>query len=178
MLRFDKDIHEPRSLIKESTMADLKLTDVEGIGPKTAEGLATLGIDSIKALAAAPVEIIATLPGFFASRAEAVKTAAGELIGKAPRGAGAARSSRKTSTPKRPHAATAKKTAKEPADKPPKKKKKKKKIKAKEAAAKKKANPKKAAKKAKAAEKPKKPGKKKDKKSGKKKTGKAKKKAQ
>jgi hypothetical protein len=94
-------------------MADHKLTDVRGIGPKTAAGLATLGIDSIKALAAAPIELISTLPGFFASRAEAVKAAAMELTGTAAkpsrRPAGKAK-------PKRPAASTA-------PDKPSKKKK-------------------------------------------------------
>jgi hypothetical protein len=61
-------------------MAEPKLTDVKGIGPKTADGLMARGIDSIAALAAAPIELISSLPGFFASRSQAVKDAAGELV--------------------------------------------------------------------------------------------------
>ena len=62
-------------------MSDQKLTDIQGIGPKTADRLRTLGIDSVQALSAASAELIATIPGFFASRAEAVKTAAAEMVG-------------------------------------------------------------------------------------------------
>ncbi|TFG40344.1 MAG: helix-hairpin-helix domain-containing protein, partial [Candidatus Aminicenantes bacterium] len=80
-------------------MADTRLTDIPGIGPKTAEGLATLGIDSIKALSAAPAELIATLPGFFASRAQALKDAASELLGKTPaRKAPAKKRAKRTTT--------------------------------------------------------------------------------
>ncbi|MEE4273244.1 MAG: helix-hairpin-helix domain-containing protein [Thermoanaerobaculales bacterium] len=61
-------------------MAQPNLTDVRGIGPTTAEGLATLGIDTIGALIAAPNELIASLPGFHVNRAQAAKDAAAELL--------------------------------------------------------------------------------------------------
>jgi F0F1-type ATP synthase epsilon subunit len=64
----------------EVRMADHALTNVRGVGPRTADGLAALGIDSIETLAAAPSELIATLPGFSLNRAEAVKIAARELL--------------------------------------------------------------------------------------------------
>ena len=60
-------------------MADHTLTDVKGVGAKTAAGLTALGIDSIEMLDAAPSELIATLPGFSVNRADAVKAAAREL---------------------------------------------------------------------------------------------------
>lgn len=60
-------------------MNEPKLTDVRGIGPKTADGLAALGIDSLRALTAAPNELIATLPGFHLNRAQQLKDAAVQL---------------------------------------------------------------------------------------------------
>ena len=64
-------------------MADPVLTDVRGIGPRTADGLAARGLDSIAAVAAAPPELIATLPGFSMSRARAVQEAAAVLAASA-----------------------------------------------------------------------------------------------
>ncbi len=61
-------------------MADLTLTDVPGVGPRTSDSLMTLGIDTVASLAAAPVELLSTLPGFYPSRSRAVKAAAGGLL--------------------------------------------------------------------------------------------------
>lgn len=131
-------------------MDDKQLTDVRGIGPKTADGLAALGIDSIRALTAAPNELIATLPGFHVNRAQQLKDAAAELLGE-------------TASPAD--------IAEVPAPKPKKKKKKtkaKKKAKKSEAKPKKKTGKKKADKKAKNKKSDTKPAKKKKKKKKKK----------
>ncbi|MGD8439530.1 MAG: helix-hairpin-helix domain-containing protein [Holophagae bacterium] len=61
-------------------MADLTLTDVPGVGPRTSDSLMTLGIDTVASLAAAPVELLSTLPGFYPSRSRAVKAAANGLL--------------------------------------------------------------------------------------------------
>ena len=61
-------------------MADPTLTDVPGVGPKTSDRLTVLGIDSVATLAAAPIELVASLAGFHTSRAEAVIRAASNLV--------------------------------------------------------------------------------------------------
>jgi len=68
----------------EEIMEDQKLTDISGIGSKTADGLAALGVDSIKALTAAPNELIATLPGFSVNRAQQIKDTAAQLVTPTP----------------------------------------------------------------------------------------------
>ncbi len=118
-------------------MDDRKLTDVRGIGPKTADGLAALGIDSIRALTAAPNEFIATLPGFHVNRAQQLKDAAAELLGETaspadiaeapdpkPKKKTKAKAKKKPSVKKKSSKKTAdkKKTGKKPAKKKAKKK--------------------------------------------------------
>jgi hypothetical protein len=130
-----------------------QLTDVRGIGPKTADSLMARGIDSVAALAAAPVEMLSKLPGFFASRSHAVKAAAAELLG--PSGAEGDAStataeraqSTSASTPKKTASGKKKKAAKKAGSKKPtkaeggkKKKKKKAEKKAQRAKAKKKSS--------------------------------------
>ena len=82
-----------------------KLTAIPGIGPKTADRLRTLGIDSVKSLSAASTELLSTIPGFFASRAEAVKAAAAEMTAKASRAAASKPKARTTQKAAKPAAA-------------------------------------------------------------------------
>lgn len=102
-------------------MADHPLTDVRGVGPRTADGLAALGIDSIETLAAAPSELIATLPGFSLNRAEAVKTAARGLL-RADLGADRAATKKANKADKKKNKKKNKKTGKDGAKKKEKKK--------------------------------------------------------
>jgi len=67
----------------EVPMARLELTQVPGIGAVTAERLRAIGIDDVSALATRPVEDLAALPGFHASRAATVRAAARQLLGAA-----------------------------------------------------------------------------------------------
>jgi hypothetical protein len=63
-------------------MARPKLTDVPGIGKTTARVLARNGIRTVAALAEAPRDVIAAIPGFGPVRATTSKQAAIELLGR------------------------------------------------------------------------------------------------
>lgn len=93
-------------------MAEPKLTEVNGIGPKTAQGLATMGIDSVKTLVAAPVELIATLPGFSVGRAQKLKDEAVQHLRPAKASAPARKATAKTAGGETEATAAAKKKKK------------------------------------------------------------------
>ena len=57
-----------------------QLSDVKGIGEKTAADLTTAGIASVEGLAAASIEDIESVPGFGPARATAVQAAAIALL--------------------------------------------------------------------------------------------------
>ena len=57
------------------------VTELPGIGPKTAEQLAEQGIDTIQALLDAGVERLAQIPGISQAKAEAFIQSASELAG-------------------------------------------------------------------------------------------------
>lgn len=113
-------------------MAGPKLIDVPGIGQSTARLLARNGIRTVAALAEAPLDVIAAVPGFGPVRAKIARAAAIKLLGGPAKRAAAPKpkpvSPPKPVTPvkKPPVAAGAGETEEDRTEKKPKKKKKKK----------------------------------------------------
>jgi hypothetical protein len=113
-------------------MARPKLIDVPGIGQSTARLLARNGIRTVAALAEAPLDDIAAVPGFGPVRAKIARTAAIEVLGGPAKRAASPKpmpvSPPKPVTPaiKRPAAASAGATEEDGAGTKAKKKKKKK----------------------------------------------------
>jgi len=61
-------------------MKQVRLTDIPGIGPATAELLVANGITSVEALLALPAEQLAAVRGFGPKRALAVRLAAAQCL--------------------------------------------------------------------------------------------------
>lgn len=108
-----------------------ELTEVKGIGEKTAEKLLQQGIESVEALIATAVEEVSLITGFGLNRAEALMNAAREFVGDEPEKSEAAAetppNAKKKKKKKSNRSGKKKKKAKKGAEGKKKKKKKKKK---------------------------------------------------